>query len=277
MDADPVGSDGRGAEPLLTGPRAGHASATAPTAECQSAALATAPVIALTEVGSTNDEAMARLRQGGAPVWVVAERQLAGRGRRARPWVSERGNLYASVAFPSGLNGAAFGMLPLAAAVALADAIALLGVETHLKWPNDVLVDGRKVSGILIETEMAGTDRRVVVGYGVNVAQHPQDLPATHLAAHRDGLTPSAVLDTLAPAFAQTLRALEAPDGVATVRQRWLDRAAGIGGPIEVRLERQTLSGAFEGLDAEGRLVLRAPDGGQQHIVAGDVFLRAAS
>lgn len=262
MDADLVGSDGRGAEPLLTGPRAGLGSAT---------------VLELGDVGSTNDEAMARLRGSGAPVWVVAERQLAGRGRRARPWVSERGNLYASVAFPSSLTAAAAGMLPLAAAVALADAIAVLGVETHLKWPNDVLVDGRKVSGILIETEMAGTDRRTVVGYGVNVAHHPEEMHATHLAAHRADLSPKTVLAALAPAFATTLDQLGAPDGVATIRRRWLDRAAGIGGPIEVRLERETRSGRFEGLDADGRLILRCADGSEEHIVAGDVFLRAAS
>ncbi|WP_083660267.1 biotin--[acetyl-CoA-carboxylase] ligase [Acuticoccus yangtzensis] len=261
MDADPVGGDGRGAELLLTPGRADPASAT---------------LILAGDVGSTNDDAMAHLRATGASVWVAAERQLAGRGRRGRPWVSERGNLYASFAFAPTWSNEAFGILPLAAAVALADAIAKLGITATLKWPNDVLVTGLKVSGILIESEWAGTERRVVVGYGVNVAHHPETMPATHLKAHRPDLSVDIVRSALIGEAAATFNALGHGDGVATIRARWLDRAAGIGGPIDVRLDDETRSGVFEGLDETGRLMLRRPDNRLERISAGDVFLKAA-
>lgn len=238
---------------------------------------ASAPVVTFGDVGSTNDEAMARLRANGAPVWVTAERQLAGRGRRGRSWVSEPGNLYASFAFQPAWSEAAFGLLPLAAAVALADAANSLGVDARVKWPNDVLVDGRKVCGILIESEWVGPERRAVVGYGVNVTHHPSDVPATHLAEYRPDINVAQVRDALLPACAEVLRTLGGDGGVAAVRQRWLDRAAGVGEPIQVRLEREIRSGIFEGLDEGGRLILRQPGGTAEHIHAGDVFLRAAS
>lgn len=148
-------------------------------------------VVRLGDVGSTNDEAMARLRGGSGDVWVVAERQLAGRGRRGRPWISETGNLYASFAFSSSLGATALGLLPLAAATALADAIeAATGLKPAHKWPNDVLIGDAKTAGILIETEFLADsapsggrpsvpDRvpapscRAVVGFGVNIAHHP--------------------------------------------------------------------------------------------------------
>ncbi|UOM34216.1 biotin--[acetyl-CoA-carboxylase] ligase [Acuticoccus sp. I52.16.1] len=220
---------------------------------------------------------MARLRATGAPVWVTAERQLAGRGRRGRPWVSEPGNLYASFAFQPTWTEAAFGLLPLAAAVALADAVGSLGVGARVKWPNDVLVGGLKVCGILIESEWVGAERRAVVGYGVNVAHHPADAPATHLAEHEPSVDVAAVRGALLPAFADVARVLGTADGVATVRRRWLDKAAGVGGPIDVRLESETRSGIFEGLDDGGRLILRRPDNTTDRIYAGDVFIRTAS
>ncbi|WP_226581733.1 biotin--[acetyl-CoA-carboxylase] ligase [Acuticoccus sediminis] len=236
-----------------------------------------APIVHLGDVGSTNDEAMARLRATASPLWVIADRQVAGRGRRGRPWVSEPGNLYASFAFSPTWSETAFGLLPLAAAVALADAVDSLGVSARVKWPNDVLVNGLKVSGILIESEWVGTVRRVVVGFGVNVTHHPTAAPSAHLAEFQPNIDVAMMQGALLPAFADVLEALGRPDGVESVRQRWLDRAAGIGQPIDVRLEAETRSGVFEGLDADGHLILRHADDTSERIAAGDVFLRAAS
>jgi BirA family biotin operon repressor/biotin-[acetyl-CoA-carboxylase] ligase len=234
-----------------------------------------AAVVRLGDVGSTNDEAMVRLRAGEGPLWVVAERQLEGRGRRGRTWVSEAGNLYASYGSLTDLPAETIGLLPLAVAAALADALeAAAGVATALKWPNDVLVGGRKVSGILIETEVSGRTRRVVVGCGVNIAHHPEGLPAMHLHEIAPGLLPDAVFDALRPALATALARLAGPDGIAATRTRWLARAVGIGGPVVVRLDREAREGEFVGLDPAGRLILRDAAGALSTFAAGDVFIR---
>lgn len=237
---------------------------------------ADAEVIRLGDVGSTNDEAMARLRAGAPELWVVAERQLAGRGRRGRTWASEPGNLYASFAFRPAFDRAAMGLLPLAVALALAEAMPQ-GVVPQLKWPNDVLVAGEKCAGILIETEHgAGTgDRRAVIGFGVNIAHHPEGTPATHLAAHDPGASSGALLAALRPALADTLERLAGDDGPAEIRRLWLARAVGIGGPITVRYEKDQLEGHFLGLDPSGRLILGQDGGVKRLIAAGDVFVRA--
>jgi BirA family biotin operon repressor/biotin-[acetyl-CoA-carboxylase] ligase len=139
-----------------------------------------------------------------------------------------------------------------------------------LKWPNDVLLDGVKVSGILLER--AGDV--LVIGIGVNVANHPDssERPATSLAAA--GLpapTPRDVLDRLMPAFAKW-RSVWAAQGFAPVRAAWLARAAGVGDRIAARLGVETLEGRFEGLDADGALALRLDDGQMRAIHAGEVF-----
>ena len=274
------------------------------------AAAVPASIIRLDDVGSTNDEAMARLREGGTPLWVTAARQLSGRGRRGRLWVSEPGNLYASFAFNCALPVSRFGFLPLAAAVALAEAIeAAFAIPTALKWPNDVLVDGRKAAGILIETELSGrsgADRRVVMGFGVNVAHHPETAPtafpfaslapavpydamstvstaaaamppleATHLAMHRTDANAESVFAALRPALADVLTQLCARNGLADLRERWLARAIGIGGPITVRFDAEARDGTFAGLDPDGRLLLDT-GGAIIPIAAGDVFVRTA-
>jgi BirA family biotin operon repressor/biotin-[acetyl-CoA-carboxylase] ligase len=236
-----------------------------------------ARVVRLGAVGSTNDEAMALLRADGSPVWVTATRQTAGRGRRGRPWVSKGGNLYASFAFPVAMPAEARAFLPLAAAVALREAIsASADLPVSLKWPNDVLVNGRKAAGILIETETTASGRmRAVAGFGVNLAHAPADVPATTLCAHAPWLTVDALFDALRPALASVLAQLSAPGGLAVLRGRWLSAAAGVGEPIVVRLDGDTREGRFLDLDSEGRLVLEEPGGGTARIAAGEVFMRA--
>ena len=252
MDADPLGSDRRSAEPFLTPARS--------------------RIVRFGTVGSTNDEAMALLAREPSPVWVIAERQSAGRGRRRREWVSEPGNLYASHATPEPWPDEAFAILPLAASNALADAIVTAaGLDPRLKWPNDVLIERRKVSGILIETERIGPAQRTVIGFGVNVAHHPEGSAATHLAAHAP-CDPAALFEALGTALARSLALLRADDGVVRTRERWLARAVGIGEEFTVRFDRSERTGRFLGLDEAGRLML-AEGARVTCISAGDVFL----
>ncbi len=227
-------------------------------------------LIALGDVGSTNDEALSRLT-GEGPLWVTAERQLSGRGRRARQWVSEAGNLYASCAMRTDLTGDAFSALPLAAAVSLGEVLEGLGIRPELKWPNDVLIGGRKVSGILLESQSAGAVRTIVFGFGVNVSHHPSEVDATHLREHAP-VHISDVRDRLMQRLAANVATLSSPGGVSAIREAWLSRAVGIGSPITVRLPAGSIDGRFEGLDDAGRLILDA--GGTVHtIAAGDVFI----
>ena len=237
---------------------------------------AEADIVRLGDVGSTNDEAMSRLREGAiSPFWVTAERQLSGRGRRGRTWISEPGNLYATYAFRPDLPIEVLGLVPLAAAVALAEALPDR-VAARLKWPNDVLVAGRKCAGILIETETSAgkPGRRVVIGYGVNIAHHPSDAPATHLRIHDHTIDAPTVLGALCRTLPENLAVLAGPSGIRIVRERWMARAVGIGAPVIVRYESESVEGRFLGLDPLGRLILGQDGGATRLIAAGDVFVR---
>jgi len=172
--------------------------------------------------------------------------------------------------------------LSLVVAVALAEAlIAVLPAEAEIacKWPNDVLVNGCKVAGILLESQgNADAVSWIVVGCGVNVASNPDDTayPATNL----DAVCGKPVaLDTVLEHYLDRLfswRGRWMEQGVAPVRQAWVDRAAGIGGPITVRLPDRELTGRFYDMDADGALLLELPDGQCQKITAGDVFIGSA-
>jgi BirA family biotin operon repressor/biotin-[acetyl-CoA-carboxylase] ligase len=230
-------------------------------------------------LGSTNDEAR-RLARAGAPegtlVWSLA--QTAGKGRRGRLWVSPPGNLYLSLVQRPAVPPAQAAQLGFVAAIALGDAVdRLAGPAQRLryKWPNDLLLDGRKIAGILLELETSpsGTADFVVVGVGVNLVSAPHDLefPATSLAeAGVAEVTPRRLLEVFAQCFADWAKRRR-EEGFASVRAAWLKRASGLGEGIRVRLEHQTLDGRFLDLDHDGALLL---DGaaGRRRIAAGEVF-----
>lgn len=230
-------------------------------------------------VGSTNDEAKALARAGapaGTLVW--AAEQTAGRGRRGRRWQSPPGNLYLSlVVRPEGAAAAA-AQLGFVAALALGDALAALAgpdLPLRFKWPNDLLADGRKLAGILLESETSGRDRVdfVVIGVGVNIAAAPRNVeyPATSLADQGvTRITPAALLAAFAGHFEGWAQRWQ-DEGFAPLRAAWLAQASGLGDPINVRLESSTFSGRFLDLDDDGALVLDAADG-RRRIAAGEVF-----
>jgi BirA family transcriptional regulator, biotin operon repressor / biotin---[acetyl-CoA-carboxylase] ligase len=228
-------------------------------------------------LGSTNAEALARARAGErGPLWITAQRQEAGRGRRGNSWASPLGNLYATLLLSEPSPPAVAPQLSFVAALALRDAVAecapQLGPALKVKWPNDLLSGPAKLAGILIEGESEPAFA-VAVGIGVNCASHPADtaFPAADLAAAGAIVTPGALFSALGRAMARRLEQWQRGEGFAGIRADWLKRAAGLGQPIRVRLPERELAGRFHGLDEVGRLQLEQPDG-MITVTAGDVF-----
>ena len=235
-------------------------------------------LVAHDTLGSTNAEALARGRAGErGPLWVTAKSQTAGHGRRGRTWVSEPGNLYASLLLTDPAPPERFPDLSFVAALALHDAIAgrIPGLSSRvvLKWPNDLLIDRNKFAGILVEGE--GTT--VALGLGVNCVHHPDgtEFPATDLATAGVRTSPESLFAPLSAAMTIRLAQWNRGAGFAAIRADWLARAAGRGKPIRVKSGDGELAGKFETIDDSGRLVLRLADGTMQAVAAGDVFLAA--
>jgi BirA family biotin operon repressor/biotin-[acetyl-CoA-carboxylase] ligase len=233
------------------------------------------------ETGSTNADMLALARSGVEEgVWLRAERQYGGRGRQGRAWASPTGNLYTSTLVRLRASDPQAATLALLTAVALEEVVRAYlprpgdngrEVPLQLKWPNDLLLDGAKLSGILLE----GAGDAVVIGIGVNLAHHPTDLDrlATSLAAHGITPDPADFLDTLAEAFARWLARWRG-EGLAPVRARWLERAHAPGTALTARLpDGSATDGLFAGLDHDGALILRLADGTTRVIHAADVFL----
>jgi BirA family biotin operon repressor/biotin-[acetyl-CoA-carboxylase] ligase len=236
---------------------------------------------------STSLEALRRASAGETgPLWILAARQTAARGRRGRGWISPPGNLAASLLFRPGGDLGGFALRSFAAALALHDALAEVSGAApglRLKWPNDVLLGGCKLAGILLETATPpGGAPVLVIGIGVNLhaapprAQlEPGALPPTSLsAAAGRSVAPEALLDVLAPALCRWEARL-AGEGFAPVRQAWLARAAGLGAPVTARLPDRVLHGAFETVDATGALILRTA-AGRERIAAADLHFPTA-
>lgn len=213
------------------------------------------------EVVSTNQTALA------FPIGsvIIAETQSGGRGRMGRVWCSPPGNLYLSAVVSD--YGPRTPLLALVAGVAVAQALASFGV--CLKWPNDVLLHGGKVAGILLE----GTgDGRVIIGIGVNVVSHPSRAMMYQTADLGGRLTRDAVADLILDRLSVNLD-LFATRGFEPLRREWVSLAAGLGQTMTVHTPRGTVSGTFKDLSPQGELILETPDKSVQKITAGDVFL----
>jgi BirA family biotin operon repressor/biotin-[acetyl-CoA-carboxylase] ligase len=257
---------------------------------------------ALETIGSTNSEALTRARAGDPGLlWVVSAHQSAGHGRRGRAWQTPAGNLAASLLLisPGEPLPATLGFV---AGLAVVEAIEAMASsrrgerdlrtlsrkgrgwaprnDLRLKWPNDVLLCGAKVSGILLEaTTLPAGGNAVAVGIGVNVAHAPTGLPypETSLAAAGIAATAEDLFDALSDAWLDEMARWDGGGGFPAVRSRWLDRAIGVGEPIVIDSPAGQVRGVFETLDPAGRLRVRTADGVAHSITAGDVHFGAAA
>ena len=259
-------------------------------------------LVSFDTIGSTNAEALERARAGEeGRLWVVSRRQESGRGRRGRAWSTEEGNLAATLLVTGdyGLSRAA--TLGFVAGLSLSDALnaflpaheVSIGVDgadarsasggrarVELKWPNDVLANGAKLAGILLESTLLPDGRfAAAVGIGVNVVSHPADLPypATDVAAIAGPTSVEDIFLALSDAWIDNAALWDEGRGVTRLRERWLERAAGLGGPVAVQLDGEVVRGTFETIDADCRFVIRRSGGAVIRITAGDVHFGAVA
>jgi BirA family biotin operon repressor/biotin-[acetyl-CoA-carboxylase] ligase len=238
-------------------------------------------LVTLESVDSTNEEIKRRAELGavdGTVVW--AREQTSGRGRRGREWTSPRGNLYCSVLLRPDYPASKAMQLGFVTAAAVAEVVTeTLSNDARVtcKWPNDVLVNGRKVAGILIESSSAGGTALdwLTIGVGINVVSHPRRTesryPATSLAV--EGARETTMAELL-ERYCRCLRrwiATWQEHGFAAIRQAWLEMAHGLHEPILVRLENETFEGVFANMDEDGALVLEQ-NGVNRLVMVGDVF-----
>jgi len=232
-------------------------------------------LVALPSVGSTNDEA-ARLAEAGATEGTVvwSREQTGGRGRRGRSWASPVGNLYSSTILRPDCPAMRAAELGFVAALAVADMVPS-GRAVRVKWPNDVLVDGGKVAGILPESSIAadGKAEHVVLGIGVNVGFAP-NLPEMRYPGACLGGTVEAALEALTAALARRMVQWRR-DGFPAVRAEWLAKAGPLGLEVDVKLGDELVRGRFAGMDSEGALLLDT-EAGPRRIVAGELLARVA-
>lgn len=244
-----------------------------------------APVEVFDEIDSTILEARRRAERGEvSPVWLIAKRQTAGRGRRGRAWTSHDGNLMATLLFTTREAPQQIALLGFATGVALAETIdAVIGAgAAQLKWPNDVYIDGAKVSGIMLDSgALSNGETWVALAFGVNLADAPQNIDQRTISL-RDILPPDAptpdplaFLAALTPKLAAWSARIQS-EGFEPLRRAWMERAYGLGQEARVVQGEQTLEGRISGLSVRGELELDTA-AGRRLIAAGDVFLPRAA
>jgi BirA family transcriptional regulator, biotin operon repressor / biotin---[acetyl-CoA-carboxylase] ligase len=232
-------------------------------------------------INSTNAEAR-RLAEAGerGPLWLWADEQTAGRGRLGRSWVSEPGNLYATLLFSTAAPTAVVAQVGFAAAVAVHEMVQRLlpDADIKLKWPNDVLLDGAKFCGLL--AEIAGpAGNTMALGWGLNLVSAPAatPYPVTWLARHGAKAGVEKLLELLAETVWNWLTVWDEGRGFARIREAWLQRCAGLGRAIFVQSGNTSTAGVFRGLAEDGALILGLPGGRQRTIHAGDVRFAASA
>jgi BirA family biotin operon repressor/biotin-[acetyl-CoA-carboxylase] ligase len=241
------------------------------------------PILAFDELDSTNSEARRRAEAGEAgPLWITALRQTAGRGRRGRSWETGQGNLAATLLMTTEREPRDAAQVSFIAALAVSDLARayLPASRVKVKWPNDVMVDNRKLAGVLVESgQRPEGGLWLAIGTGINLLKAPEhaERPAITLSAAT--LTPPpeprVALEGLAAAFADWLEVWD-EKGFAAIAAAWTERAQGLGQACSVRLPTETIEGVAEGLDSDGALRLRLADGALRRITAGDVFFGSA-
>lgn len=244
---------------------------------------ATSPrVVRLTETASTNADALRFALAGEAlPLWVSAERQTAGRGRAGRSWLSEPGNLQASLALTTMAPLQRAGELSLVAGIVLIDAIKSMTplaerLPLRLKWPNDVLIGPAKAGGILVETTTARGEPGflAVIGFGMNLATRPEALgrDATALSDHGVDFTPDVLIDSLAAKASNWLAIWDEGRGFEAIRNEWMKRAGPIGEKVTINTSSGPRAATYRGLAPSGALLIDGGNG-EETISYGDVML----
>ncbi len=241
----------------------------------------TAPrVLYFESLDSTNEEALRQLGQGcEAPLWILAGEQSLGRGRGGRRWQSPKGNLYASLLLRLNVSAVVATELSFVAALAARDAIASqlpseqLGA-LRLKWPNDVMLAGSKIAGILIESlaDPKGRGLAAIVGIGINVSAAPPDTGRPVAALGAPPADCARVFSALTAAFETWRSRWNEGKGFASVREAWLERAHVPGEPICVNLNGSAIRGTFRGVDERGALQLETAAGVVITMSAGDII-----
>lgn len=250
-------------------------------------------LMAFDQTGSTNAEAMSAARQGErGPTWFVTTEQTAGRGRRQRAWVAPRGNLASSVLEVMNITPAIAATMSFAFGLAHEAALQRVSMEANqrlagsdqlkylLKWPNDVLVRGKKLCGLLVEAETM-TDGRLaaVAGIGTNIIAAPEGTPtpAVSLAALGVHISAEELFAAQSDAWVEFRGIWNEGRGFADIRKLWLERAYGVGGPVAIQTGTTTLEGTFETIDETGCLIVRTADGRRMPVTAGEVFFGNAA
>lgn len=233
----------------------------------------------VTQTDSTMAEAARTASTLAGPEWLLALRQTAAKGRRGRAWAMAAGNFAASLIYRPPGDVAQIALRSFAAATALREALVAVGCaadDVSLKWPNDVLLGGGKLAGILLESlgDGRGGVSHLIIGIGVNLAHAPAPAQvepgALHPVALPHAVTPETLLDALAPAFAAREHSL-ATYGFGPTRTEWLSHAAKLGEVITARLPREEITGTFRTIDETGNLILDTAKG-PRAIAAADIF-----
>ena len=241
---------------------------------------------AFDQVGSTNLEAMARAREGDrGSIWFVTAEQIAGRGRRQRPWISPRGNLPCSVLEVLDVAPATAATIGFAAGLATEAALRKVSLEAtlraglgsfeyELKWPNDVLVGGSKLVGISLDAETVDAHLAVVAGIGINVVAAPEGTPTPAISLKALGVQIAAeeLFSALSDSWVEFLGIWDDGRGFGQIRKLWLERATGLGKAVAIKSAGSIIEGTFETIDEQGCMMVRTPAGRLMPITAGDVY-----
>jgi BirA family biotin operon repressor/biotin-[acetyl-CoA-carboxylase] ligase len=248
---------------------------------------------AFERTGSTNTEAIEQARRGErGPMWFVTTEQTAGRGRRQRAWIAPRGNLASSVLEVMGVSPAIAATMGFAFGLAHETALQRVSLEANLrlagsdqlkyllKWPNDILVRGQKLCGLLVEAEaMTDGGLAVVAGIGTNIIAAPEGTPtpATSLAALGVNVGAEELFAALSDAWVEFRGIWDNGRGFGEIRKAWLERAFGVGEPVAIKTGTAEVAGTFDTIDETGCLIVRTAEGRRVPITAGEVYFGSAA
>jgi BirA family transcriptional regulator, biotin operon repressor / biotin---[acetyl-CoA-carboxylase] ligase len=242
---------------------------------------ATTPLRHFATLDSTNTEAHRQFQSGEqGPLWLLADEQTGGKGRLQRNWVSARGNCYSTLLLPLAVKAEAVSQLGFVVALAVLDCVASKApaATVQLKWPNDVLVGGAKISGILCEV-LSAAPLVVAIGCGINVAHAPMGLPypATCLAAESGNANRDDVFLTYQNALSLRLAQWNNGENFKAIRTAWLANAIGLGETVSMQVGEETITGSFDGLTEQGAIILKPVAGPPRILHAGDLTIPSLS